>query len=253
MNVETPRDDALFRAARELARSGEPWSMSRLANAAGISRTTLYRRFRSRDEVERALRKAGVEATERPRPPRERCLDAVGVLATTVGLARMTLDAVAEEAEVGVATLYRLFGNRRGLLQAFTVERSPRAQLEAAMLDDTARLETTLEALVAGVLRQAFEHAPWLGVAVAGDEESRELASELAAVEREARERLTLFMRRQVRRGRLRGKPRLLAQALLSLAAGRALFSRLDGERPAAEDVRVLVEMFLRGAEVSRR
>lgn len=204
--------------------------MARLATEAGISRTTLYRRFRSREEVETALRVAGFETVKARPSTRERCLDAVAVLATTVGLGRMTLDAVAGEAEVGVATVYRLFGNRKGLLRAFTTERSPRARVEAAMLDHDAPLEATLEGIVAALLKQLHQNAPWLGIAMGKDEESRALVADLVEVEQEGRGRLTSFMEILVQEGRLSGEPRLLAQALISLAAGRALFARVDGE-----------------------
>jgi AcrR family transcriptional regulator len=242
--TDDPVMEAVLQAADRLRGDGG-WSMARLAKEAGVSRATLYRRFQSRGAVEQALREAGVGVT--PRTPRERCLDAVGALAVTAGLPAMTIAAVADEAQVGVATVYRLFENRSGLLRAFTVERGPRARLELAMLDEGAPLVATLQALVAALLAQVHDHAPWLGLAMSGDDESRALVAELVAVERAGRARLTQFMERRVARGELSGEPRLLAQALLSLAAGRALFSRVDGERPTAEDARAVVRLFLHG------
>lgn len=227
--------------------------MARLAREANVSRTTLYRRFRSRQEVEQALRDAGVEGMVELAGPRERCLDAVGVLATTAGLARMTLEAVADEAKVGIASVYRIFGGREALLQAFALERSPRAVLEAVMLDDDAPLQTMVETLMAAVLQQVFDHAPWMGLAFAADDESRELASEFVALEREGRERLVAFMARYVDRGELSGEPRLLAEALLSLAAGRALFARADGRSPDPDDARGLARVFLDGTRGSNQ
>ena len=222
--------------------------MSQLADAAQVSRSTLYRCFRSRQEVERALSDAGVDGAVVSRQPRERCLDAVQTLATTVGLPRMTLDAVAEQAGVGIASVYRIFGNRRGLLEAFALERSPRSLLEAVLVDDGGTLEESLETLVGAVLKQVFEQAPWLMLAVSADDESRELASELIEVEREGRARLTTLFERFVRRGELHGEPRALSQALLSLAAGRAVFAKIDGAPPGPDDARALVQLFLAGA-----
>ncbi|EDM73984.1 hypothetical protein PPSIR1_14455 [Plesiocystis pacifica SIR-1] len=247
----TDRTRALLEAARGLIESGAPWSMSQLASAAKVSRATVYRHFRSRSELEQALRQAGIEASEPPASARERCLDAVASLATSRGLPRMTMESVADHAGIGVATVYRIFGTRKALLRAFTAERSPRAVLDAVMLDADASLEQALETLVDAVLRQVSDHAPWFGLSFAADEESRELVAELVAVEREARAGLVAFMARQVDAGALVGDPRTLAQALLSLAAGQALFARADARSPAPADARQLVELFLHGARPS--
>ena len=239
--------EPLLEVAQRLVVSGQPWSMAQLAREAKVSRATLYRRFGSREAVEEALREAGLEANGAA-STRERCLDAVAALLVRVGPARMTLEAVAGEAKVGVASVYRIFGGRKGLLEAFSRERSPRSLLEGAMVERDAPLEATLETLVHAVMGQVFEHAPWFGLAFAQDEESRELV----AVEREGRARLTDFMADQVERGELLGAPQVLAEALLSLAAGRALFMRAAGRQASVEDARVLAQLFLEGARGSR-
>ena len=79
----------------------------------------------------------------------------------------------------------------------------PATLLDALVFDGDATLDETLEALVDAVLRQVSDHAPWLGLSFAADDESRELAAELVAVEREAREGLVAFMAHQVDAGAL--------------------------------------------------
>ena len=238
---------ALLEAATELSETGERWSMAQLAKRAGVSRTTLYRRFRSRAEVEEALREAGLEGAGSS-SARKRCLDALGELIAQLGPARTTIESVAEAAGVGVASVYRIFGNRRELLGAFAAERSPQSLLEAVIVDEHAPLACTLEALVAAVLQQVVEQGAWIGLALSADPESRELMADFIAVEREGRARLEHLMARYVEQGELAGEPAVLAQVLLSLAAGRALFLRADGAQPGSEDAREMVRIFIHGA-----
>lgn len=112
--------DPILQAAAAIVAAGEVLTIAAVAARAGVSRGTVYRRYADRDAILAAL--GAVEPPE----PRERILDAVGRLLKRKGLSATTIDEVAAEAEVGVATVYRRFGDRRGLLQAFLTERTPR-------------------------------------------------------------------------------------------------------------------------------
>jgi AcrR family transcriptional regulator len=118
-------DDPLLDAAAQLAEEGLPITVSSVAERARVARGTIYRRFTDRDALVAALMAAGRMAAGPP-GPRERILDAVGLQLRRRGLSGTTLEAVANEAGVGVVTIYRRFGDRRGLLEAFVKERSPR-------------------------------------------------------------------------------------------------------------------------------
>src|SRR5688572_25187603 len=95
-------------AARLVQRGHEAFTMGALAREAGLSRATLYRLARSRHHVLAELAKRG-EAVQAPRRVRERILDASRVVFTRAGFDAATLDDIAREAGVGVATLYRHF------------------------------------------------------------------------------------------------------------------------------------------------
>jgi AcrR family transcriptional regulator len=106
-------------AARPLYVAGRRPQVADIARAAGVSRATFYRYFRSRDELESVLQ---VE----PEPgSRERILEAALDLLDRDGLAALSMDEVAERAGVSRASLYRLFPGKPALFTAIVRAYSP--------------------------------------------------------------------------------------------------------------------------------
>lgn len=134
MKTNDPKREAILDAALNLIEEAGPhgWSMSQVSALAGISRGTVYNRFSTREALLGALlEEREVSFHERALgSPRERILDALVMLAKTRGLEATTLEAIAEHAQVGIATIYRNFDDRDGLIEAFAKERTPRAMLD---------------------------------------------------------------------------------------------------------------------------
>lgn len=259
---EDEADTAILGAAqRLLAEQGPGFTMAELAQRSGVSRATLYRRVPSREALAQRLREAGVDPGEAlGSPSRERILDAVGAMLAAHGLA-FTVEQVAERAEVGVATVYRSFGDRDGLLRAFFAERGPRRG--AAMLDDLeSPVEETLCTLVESLLRFVTE-LPGLARIVLLDHgpEAREI-ERLRRGGRSTSSRLLEYVQAQVKRGVLAGDPVLLCTSLVGMVVGTSLLPRrlasksrrarealaaMDG-RDIGAQARQLVALWLRGA-----
>jgi len=149
----------LLDAVSSLAEEGARISVRAVAERAGMSRSAVYGVFPNRAALLEAARAQGIDAST----ARGAILDACGRLLAERGPAAMTLADVAQEAGVGEATLYRLFGDRPGLLAAWGTERSPRRfapELEVGGED----MEADLRLVVAGGIQFIREHPGLLGM-----------------------------------------------------------------------------------------
>lgn len=118
MPATQARDRIVDRARVVLAMGGRP-TVDDFAAAAGVSRATFYRAFRSRTEL--------LETLSRPPEPesRDRILKAALELVGAGGLGALSMDRLADHAGVSRATLYRLFPGKSAVFTALVYAYSP--------------------------------------------------------------------------------------------------------------------------------
>jgi AcrR family transcriptional regulator len=107
----SPRDElpllvrAAIQAAEQSGKDVAEVPLTAIAQAAGVSRSTLVRRLNgSRLALDEAVRAAGVDPGGRP--VRVRAIEAGAWLISERGLANVTLESVAEAADCSVHSLY---------------------------------------------------------------------------------------------------------------------------------------------------
>ena len=101
-----------------LARRAKP-TVADFAAAAGISRASFYRHFKSREALLHALAVA-------PEPEaRERILAAAVEMVGAQSLTALSMDELADHAEISRATLYRVFPGKAALLGGLIASYSP--------------------------------------------------------------------------------------------------------------------------------
>ncbi len=204
--------------------------MAELAAAAGVSRASFYRVFRSREAL--------VEALDlQPEPgTRERILDAALKLVGGHGLSALSMDDLATEAEVSRATLYRLFPGKSALFTSLVHQYSP--------LEPVSRLLNTMhgeppEVLMPEIARTVYrtfygEGESRVGLLRVLLFEISSLAPDTAEAAQDAIRTmvgsLAIYLMEQMRAGRLRHMPPVLA---LQSLVGPILFHLIT--RPLAE------------------
>ena len=226
--------------------------MDELAHAAGVSKSSFYRAFGSRDALLAAL-----EVSPEP-GAKDRVLDAALAMVGAHGLAALSMDDLADRAQVSRATLYRLFPGKSALFTALVYAYSPlepvidtlnamHDQPPAVVMPEIAR--TVYRTICGhgadrtGMLRALFFEVS--GLAPDTEDAARETIGKVVGV-------LMIYVTTQMDGGRLRRTHPMLAlqsfigpiffHVMTRAAAQRVLGLDLDGEQAVTE----LAETWLR-------
>jgi len=164
---EVPTDvvEAALRAAANLGRDVADVPLIAIAREAGMSRSTLVRRLNgSRRPLDDAVRAAGVEPGGRP-PVRERAVLAAASLISDRGLATVSLEAVAVQANCSVHSLYAVFGGRDQLLRAVFDRYGPIVDFDKVIADPGTDLSETVHRIFR-LLAETFSREPRVAPAI---------------------------------------------------------------------------------------
>lgn len=243
----------LLEIARRLLEDGGPdaLTMDRLAREAGIGRSSVYRLIGSREALLDLLAAAGVDTGERA-DVRERVLAAAREVFGRVGLDGATIEAIAEVADVGTATIYRHFGDKAGLLRAFVASHAPRRAVWATAAAPSGDLATDLERVVQAALEHLTGNAPLIRLMLMERLRGSDALGELAQAPDRTIHGLTRILEHYGALGQIEASeaPRL-ARALMGMVFSFGLLGdvwALPGDCVPARDARFLVDLFLRGA-----
>jgi AcrR family transcriptional regulator len=179
--VGTDVVEAALRAADHLGRDVADVPLIAIAREAGMSRSTLVRRLGgSRRPLDDAVRAAGVEPGGRP-PVRERAVQAAASLISDRGLAAVTLEAVAAQADCSVHSLYAVFGGRDELLRAVFDRYGPILGLDEAISGAQTDLSEAVHRIYRA-LAEAFSREPRVAPAMIAEALARPTGSAVQAL-----------------------------------------------------------------------
>jgi AcrR family transcriptional regulator len=246
--------DVLDAAERLLSRRpGGDFTMDQLAQESRLSRATLYRRVGSKQHLLRRLaceRGLEIEAPGGADIP-TRILHAARIAFGQHGLARTTMEQIADEAGLGVATLYRHYGDRDGLIRAFMQRYTPRRAFQEVALRGPGDVRADLIHLVTEMLTFLHQNRDMIWLGLVEGEEAQRLQARLREAPEGTRADLTRFLEAAVAAGQLQDRdPQQMAIALGGMLMAFALQVPVFGG-PPLEDARqaaeFIVDLFLTG------
>ena len=141
-------------------------------------------------------------ARDVPPTPRTRILLAARRVVARAGLAGATMEQIADEAQVGVATVYRHFRDKDGLIRAFVAELSPRSFV-GELADPTDDVAADLQALATTLLPFFSEYRDILRLILTADATERAYIDQLRAGSDRTLDQLEAYFASQIVAGRL--------------------------------------------------
>jgi AcrR family transcriptional regulator len=250
--------EELLEIARRLVDEGGPeaLTMDRLAEVAGISRSSVYRLVGSREALVQQLAAAGTGAVGRG-DVRERVLAAAREVFVRHGLEAATIEAIAEAAGVGSATIYRQFGDKKGLLLAFVGSLAPRRIVWDTAREPSGDLAADLGRFAAAALAHMRREEPMVRLVFIERLRGSGVLGELADAPDRTIHGIAALLRHYAARGELVDEdPYRLARVFQGMLLGLGLFGavgELPGDGDPERDAALVVGLFLRGAKRGER
>jgi AcrR family transcriptional regulator len=253
INQQLEVDEIIYQAAAALLRDvGSNFTMEQLVSHTQLSRATIYRRVGNKEELlQRIATERGVHAPAGP-DVRQRILQAARVVVAQHGLINATIEQIAEFAGVGIATVYRQFGDKERLLRAFIEEASPRAAVQEIVLHPTEDVAADLTAVAMVILPFLYANRDLIHLIFSANPKEQAYVQQLRAGSNRLQDRLAGYFAAQIGAGRLRGvgQPQELALAFFGMMLSFALigprYYDLNLDEPE-RTARLIVHVFVDG------
>lgn len=250
------RRDAILAAASDLLReqgSAEAVTVEQIAGRAGVAKATLYRHFRSKAGIARALAEKGVDvAAFRVEERRVRILEGALRAFARWGFRGATMERIGQEAGISAGAIYWYFPSKDDLIRALFETQSALPQLrQLAALpagDEEAQLTAVAESLLRTFEERIDVIKTVMSEGLAHPEIARKFYRELVA---KVWAEFARYLDVRVAAGVFRpGDSLARTQAFISMLMLYALARRNFGEQfsvPREVAVREFVGVFLRG------
>jgi AcrR family transcriptional regulator len=174
----TTRERIIAAAERLFADQGyDGTTMDQIAAAAGLTKATVYRHVRGKDELRQLVAPTLPDADLSSRDARAAILDAAMTLVAAQGFARTTLDEIADAAGVSRGAIYWHFKNKTELITALVASYTPFPRL-ATLLEDTGNqsFEAVARQVYAIIAEVLGERSDFLRAALSEVQTNPELA-----------------------------------------------------------------------------
>ena len=238
-------------AAEQLLADNPDFTMEELGTAVNLSRATLYRQIGSKEALlQRLAGERGLDQVE-PTDIRSRVLSAARQIFGRYGLLDATMEQIAQEAGVGVATLYRHFGDKEGLVRAFASEITPHRAIAEASQQISGNLTADLTQVVKHMLNFLYENRDLVRLSFVQSEKTLQyLAHIRPAPERTLNQLINFFEAQRAAENLPAGDPQQFALALTGIIFAFAFMAPTYHDMPLTEPeatAEFIVNLFLKG------
>lgn len=233
---------------------GDQFTMADLAARAQLSRATLYRRIGSKEALlQQIAQRADADVLLQP-DMRTRMLQAARVVFGREGPAAATMEQIAAEAGIGVATIYRHFGDKMSLIQAFVEELTPRGVVHELALHPTADVTADLLGMAQLIVPYFYENRDLMRLTLAGNTSDQLFTEQIRARSGRTVHKLANYFAAQMAAGRVRtADPQEVALAFMGLIFAFTLIGPTNYQTPItnpSQTAQFVVQLFLNGMGV---
>jgi len=178
------------------AEKGVQFSLADIAAKANVSRPTIYKHLGSKEKI---LSLLGVDTQN----VEARIMQGVLDVAQAQGFKAATLEAIAEAAGVGPATIYRRFTDKEGLIKAFIARQTPQDKLPAFPPETHGNFPAQLEIITTHMLGFMHTHKVLVRLIFSGNQDDRAYLSALRDDSHSTFSKLEAFFQMHQKAGRI--------------------------------------------------
>lgn len=232
--------------------TGEDFTLDQLQERTGLSRATLYRRIGSKESL---LERLVAEKLITPDPQadiKSRVFSAAKKVIANTGFIACTMEQIAGEAGLGIATLYRHFGDKENLLTSFVNQLHPRMDIQSILSAQDISLERDLRKVITIALRFFSDNTELAKILYSLQTAEREYLVRIRKKTPSTMGHIARYLERHQKAGDLRSDVSAadLALILNGLLMQFSLFAPSQINRPldVKKDTEIILKMFLGGA-----
>ena len=249
---QTLPDQIQIAAISLFRETGEDFTLDQLQERTGLSRATLYRRIGSKESL---LERLAAENLITPDPQadiKNRVFSAAKKVIADSGFIACTMEQIANEAGLGIATLYRHFGDKENLLTSFVNQLHPRLDIQSILSTQDISLERDLRKVTSIALQFFSDNMELAKILYSLQTAEREYLVRIRKKSPSTLIHITRYLERHQNAGTLRRDISAVDLAIIfngllmqfSLFAPAQIKRRLDVKK----DTEIVLKMFLQGA-----
>ncbi|MFK5978828.1 MAG: helix-turn-helix domain-containing protein [Rhizobiaceae bacterium] len=231
---------------------GGDFTLDQLQERTGLSRATLYRRIGSKESLLERLAAENLITPDLQADIKSRVFLAAKIVIANNGFIACTMEQIASEAGLGIATLYRHFGDKENLLTSFVNQLHPRLDIQSILSAQDVSLERDLRKVITIALQFFSDNLELAKILYSLQTAEREYLMRIRKNSPSTLGHVARYLERHQKSGTLRKD--VSAADLALILNGHlmqfSLFAPVQINRPlnVDKDTEIILTMFLQGA-----